>query len=82
MLRKLFIAIDCDDDAQVQAIQQELNELSNSRVLTGRKIMSMLPYYKSHRNTLNELFKLVSQGGIKGVLSVKGAQLMSKLTSK
>lgn len=82
MLRKLFIAIDCDDDAQVQAIQQELNELSNSRVLTGRKIMSMLPYYKSHRNTLNELLKLVSQGGIKGVLSVKGAQLMSKLTSK
>lgn len=82
MLRKLFIAIDCDDDAQVQAIQQELNELSNSRVLTGRKLMSMLPYYKSHRNTLNELFKLVSQGGIKGVLSVKGAQLMSKLTSK
>lgn len=82
MLRKLFIAIDCDDDAQVQAIQQELNELSNSRVLTGRKIISMLPYYKSHRNTLNELFKLVSQGGIKGVLSVKGAQLMSKLTSK
>lgn len=82
MLRKLFLAIDCDDDAQVQAIQQELNELSNSRVLTGRKIMSMLPYYKSHRNTLNELFKLVSQGGIKGILSVKGAQLMSKLTSK
>lgn len=82
MLRKLFIAIDCDDDAQVQAIQQELNELSNSRVLTGRKIMSMLPYYKSHRNALNELFKLVSQGGIKGILSVKGAQLMSKLTSK
>lgn len=82
MLRKLFIAIDCDDDAQVQAIQQELNELSNSRVLTGKKIMSMLPYYKSHRNTLNELFKLVSQGGVKAVLSMKGAQLMSKLTSK
>lgn len=82
MLRKLFVVIDCDDDAQVQAIQQELNELSNSRVLTGRKIMSMLPYYKSHRNTLNELFKLVSQGGVKAVLSMKGAQLMSKLTSK
>lgn len=82
MLRKLFIAIDCDDEAQVQTIQQELNELSNSRVLTGRKIMSMLPYYKSHRNTLNELFKLVSQGGVKAVLSMKGAQLMSKLTSK
>lgn len=82
MLRKLFIAIECDDDAQVQAIQNELNELSNSRVLTGRKLMSMLPYYKSHRNTLNELFKLVSQGGVKAVLSMKGAQLMSKLTSK
>lgn len=82
MLRKLFIAIECDDDAQVQAIQNELNELSNSRVLTGRKLMSMLPYYKSHRNTLNELFKLVSQGGVKAVLSIKGAQLMSKLTSK
>lgn len=82
MLRKLFIAIDCDDDAQVQAIQQELNELSNSRVLTGRKLMSMLPYYKSHRNTLNELFKLVSQGGVKAAISIKGAQLISKLTSK
>lgn len=82
MLRKLYIVIDCDDEVQVQTIQNELNQLSNSRVLTGKKIMSMLPYYKSHRTLLNELFKLVSQGGIKAVLSMKGAQLMSKLSSK
>ena len=44
MLRKLYIVIDCDDEEQVQTIQQELNNYSNSRVLTGKKIMSMLPY--------------------------------------
>lgn len=37
MLRKLYIVIDCDDEEQVQTIQQELNNFSNSRVLTGKK---------------------------------------------
>lgn len=82
MLRKLYIVLDCDDDAQVQAIQEELNQLSNARVLTGKKVVSMLPFYKKHSNTLHELFKLVSQGGIKAVLSMKGAQLMTKLSGR
>ena len=55
MLRKVFIVLDFEDEAQVNELQQELNEFSNSRVLDGHKLRSMMPLYKKHKNDLMEL---------------------------
>lgn len=79
MLRKVFIVLDFEDEAQVNELQQELNEFSNSRVLDGHKLRSMMPLYKKHKNDLMELIKMIAKGGVKAVLSVRGAQIINSL---
>ncbi len=79
MLRKVFIVLDFESEAQVQELQQELNEFSNSRVLDGNKLKTMLPMYKRHKNEITELIRMIAQGGPKAVLSIRGAQLINSL---
>lgn len=79
MLRKVYIVIDFEDEQQVEDLQNELNELSNSRVLDGRKLRTMLPMFKKHKTSLFELMKLIANGGIKAVLSMRGAQLINSI---
>lgn len=78
-MRKVFIVIDFEDEQQVQELQNELNELSNSRVLDGHKLRTMLPMFKKHKAALFELLKLIAQGGVKAVLSMRGAQLINSI---
>lgn len=78
-MRKVFIVIDFEDEQQVQELQNELNELSNSRVLDGHKLHTMLPMFKKHKAALFELLKLIAQGGVKAVLSMRGAQLINSI---
>lgn len=78
-MRKVFIVIDFEDEQQVQELQNELNELSNSRVLDGHKLRTMLPMFKKHKTALFELLKLIAQGGVKAVLSMRGAQLINSI---
>lgn len=79
MLRKVFIVIDFEDEQQVQDLQNELNEFSNSRVLDGHKLRTMLPMFRKHKAALFELVKMIAQGGVKAVLSVRGAQLINNI---
>lgn len=78
-LRKFYIAIDCENDEQKEAVQVALNDLSNSRILTSRNIISMYPFFKKHQNELFELFNMVRSGGVKSLLSMKGGTLINKL---
>lgn len=79
MDRKVFIVLDFEDEQQVQDLQNELNEFSNSRVLDGHKLRTMLPMYKSHKKDLMELIGMIAKGGVKAVLSMRGAQLINSL---
>ena len=79
MLRKVYIVIDFEDEQQVNELQTELNALSNSRVLDGQKLRTMLPMFKKHKAALFELMKMIAQGGVKAVLSMRGAQLINSM---
>lgn len=79
MLRKVFIVIDFEDEQQVQDLQNELNELSNSRVIDGHKLRTMLPMFRKHKSALFELMRMIAQGGVKAVLSMRGAQLINSI---
>lgn len=79
MLRKVFIVIDFEDEQQVEDLQNELNELSNSRVLDGHKLRTMLPMFRKHKSALFELMQMIAKGGVKAVLSVRGAQLINSI---
>lgn len=78
-LRKFYVVIDCEDDEQKTAVQNALNDLSNSRVLTSRNIISMYPFFKKHQHELAELFNMIRTGGIKALLSVRGGTLINNL---
>ena len=79
MLRKVFIVLDFEDEAQVKELQDELNAFSNSRVLDGHKLRTMMPMYKKHKRALMELMGMIAQGGVKAVLSIRGAQLINSI---
>lgn len=81
-LRKLYLAIECANDAQKDSVQKILNELSNARVLTGERIVAAYPLYKQRENELRQLFSMVANGGIKSLMSIQGASLLAKLTRK
>lgn len=78
-LRKLYIVVDCEDEEQKNAVQTALNEISETRALTSRNIISMYPFFKRHRSELVELFCMVKDGGIKSLLSVRGGTLINNL---
>ena len=40
-LRKLYIVVDCENDEQKEAVQTAFNELSNTRALTSRTVISL-----------------------------------------
>lgn len=46
-LRKLYIVVDCENDEQKEAVQTAFNELSNTRALTSRTVISMYPFSKN-----------------------------------
>jgi hypothetical protein len=79
MLRKLFIVIECDDDKQRDNVQAIFNELSNTRVLTADKILKAYPMYKAREADIRQLFAIVSNNGVKGLMSVQGATLLTNI---
>lgn len=79
MLRKVFIVLDFEDEEQVKELQEELNNFSNSRVLDGHKLRTMLPMYQRHKQDIAELLQMVTGGGLRALLSARGAQLINNL---
>lgn len=81
-LRKIYLAVDCDNDQERDMVQEMANEISNMRVLKGRSILNMLPIFQRNQSELIELFQMVSKGGVKSLLSIQGGLLIKKLSSK
>ena len=79
MLRKVFLVIDCADDKQCEQAQAVLNEISNMRVLTAERIIKAYPLFKQRETEIRQLFAIVSQGGVKGLLSMQGVSILTQL---
>lgn len=82
MLRKLYIVIDCKDEAEKESVQNSLNVLSNSRVLDGSLIVNMFPLFLKNKNDLMELFNMIKTKGVGSLLSLKGGMMIKRLASK
>lgn len=82
MFRKVFFVIDCADDQEHEALQEVFKEISNEQLFNASQVLAMYPMYKARKNELGELFGLVADKGIKGILSMQGANLLTRLASK
>lgn len=81
-LRKIILAVECENDQEKELVQQMANELSNMRVLKSKTIINMLPIFNNNRQELMQLFSMVSKDGVKSLLSIQGGLLIKKLASK
>ena len=79
MLRKVFLAIECADQKQLDEAQLVLNEISNARVITAERLVKAYPIYKAREAEIRQLFSIVSTSGFKGLMSIQGASLLSQL---
>jgi hypothetical protein len=50
------------------------------RIVSGRQIEQIYPFYQRHKGEINELFNMVSNGGAKSIMSMRGAALIAKLS--
>lgn len=82
MLKKVFLAIECADEAQRDELQPILNEISTMRVITAEQILKVWPMIKARQGEIRNLFSLVSNNGVKGLMSVQGASLITQLMRK
>lgn len=82
MLKKVFLAIECADEKQRDELQPILNEISTMRVVTAEQILKAWPMVKARQSEIRSLFALVSNNGVKGLMSVQGASLLTQLMRK
>lgn len=81
-LRKIAIAVDCEDDAQRDRIQNIMDEVSGMRLLNGNQIENIYPFFRSHQAELFQLFGMVANGGVKSLMSGQGISLITKIARK
>mgnify|MGYP006976581772 CR=1 FL=1 len=82
MLRKIIIAVDCANDEERDRVQGIMQEISGMGILSAQSIIGMYPFLKSNRGQLFELFNMVSNGGVKSIMSAKGINLISQLAKR
>lgn len=82
MLKKVFLAIECADEKQRDEAQLILNEISNARIITAERLAKAYPIYKQREPEIRQLFAIISQGGAKGLMSMQGVSLITKLMKK
>ena len=81
-LRKFYIVLECEDESQYNNVQNIFNELSNARAITANTMLRAYPMYKAREMDIRQLFSLMRENGIKGLLSMQGAGLLAKLARK
>lgn len=79
-LRKIYVAVDCADDAERDEVQHIMEQISAMRLFKGRAIVSMYPYLQAHQSELMQLFRMIQQNGVKALFSVNGGIILSKLS--
>jgi hypothetical protein len=82
MLKKVFLAIECADEKERDEAQLVLNEVSNMRVITADRLVKAYPMFKAREAEIRQLFAMISQSGAKGLLSMQGVSLLTKLMKK
>lgn len=79
MLRKITIVVDCVDDNERNAVQRVANDISSLKILSGKRILGVYPYFRKHEGEIYQLLTMVGNNGLKGLLSAQGIGIMTKL---
>lgn len=79
MLRKIYIAVDCVDDAQKERIQKIAEEISGMRIFDGNMIEGVYPQLNAKKVEIYNIVKLLKEEGVRGLKSMKFLSLLSNM---
>lgn len=79
MLRKIYIAVDCIDDAQKERVQKIAEEISQMRLFNGDALEKIYPELKKRKQKISELAQYIMANGVQGIKSFKFIGLVSDL---
>lgn len=78
-LRKIYIAINCQDDAQKERVQKIAEELSGIYQIDGAMLEAVYPQLQKKRNEIYWIIQHIKENGVKGIKSMKFISLLSSL---
>lgn len=78
-LRKIYLAVECANDQERDAVQGIANELSNMRVMNASSIIKMMPLVEKHKAEFTQLFQMITRDGISSLMPIRGGMLIGKL---
>lgn len=67
-LKKIMIAVNCDDDEQARAVQNVMAELCSNVKIDAVDILALYPTIKKNRGLIKDLFRTVSKEGKMGAI--------------
>ena len=68
--RKVFIAVDCDNDQELALVQNISKEISGTFSIKAKDVISFYPFVVKNRALLYSAVKTVAAEGKKGVMKL------------
>ena len=68
--RKVFIAVDCDSEQELQMVQNIAKEISGSFSIKANDVINFYPFVVKNRALLYSAVKTVASEGKKGVMKL------------
>lgn len=68
--RKVFIAVDCDNDQELALVQNIAKEISGTFAIKAKDVISFYPFVVKNRALLYSAVKTVAAEGKKGVMKL------------
>lgn len=68
--RRIFIAVDCRNEAEVEAVQQFAKELSQAMQLKSTDVLRLAPAIRKNRDLLTHTIRTIATDGLKGIMKV------------
>lgn len=69
-LRKVYIAVDCENDQEQMLVQNIAKEISGTFDIKAKDLISFYPFVKSNKGILYSAVKTVAKEGKKGVMKL------------
>lgn len=70
MYKKIYIAVDCENEQEQQLAQNIAHDISQSFTLKAKDLIGFYPTIQNNKALLNTIIKTVSREGKKGLMKL------------
>lgn len=70
MYRKIYIAVDCENEQEQQLVQNIAQDISQSFTIKAKDLIGFYPAIQKNKALLNTIIKTVSREGKKGLMKL------------